>query len=95
MSEDDYGNDVFTTTNITVKGCFLGFSGNTEEIVDPVRDAVDYKVTIYFPRKTVIEDGDVFVVRGSEFVKDGAAKVWENPFNLPSGVVVPIRKRNG
>jgi hypothetical protein len=91
---DDYGNATHTLTTITVKNCFLGF-GTTEEPVDANRDPVDTKVTIYFPNGTRIEDGDRFTVRGTEWVKDGSAQAWENPFGLDAGVVVQVRKRNG
>jgi hypothetical protein len=91
---DEYGNKTHTTTTITVKGCFLGF-GSSSEPVDSNRDPVDVAVTLYFPNGTQIQDGDKFVVRGTEWVKDGNADQWENPFGLQAGVVVPVRKRNG
>lgn len=93
-SVDAYGNTTHTTTTITVKGCFLGFGGSTEPI-DANRDPVDVSLTLYFPNGTRIEEGDRFTVRGTEFVKDGHAQDWENPFGLDAGVVVPVRKRNG
>lgn len=91
---DDFGNKTYTTTTLTVKGCFLGFGGGSEPI-DANRDPVDTKVTLYFPNGTKIEEGDVFTVRGTKFVKDGSPEAWENPFGLDSGVVVQVRKRNG
>lgn len=93
-STDDYGNVVHTTSTITVKGCFLGF-GSTSEPVEPNREPVDVSVTLYFPNGTRIEEGDRFIVRNTEWVKDGHAASWENPFGLDAGVVVPVRKRNG
>jgi len=61
-STDDFGNKTYTTTTLTVKGCFLGFGGGSEP-VDANRDPVDTKVTLYFPNGTKIEEGDVFTVR--------------------------------
>lgn len=91
---DDYGNTTHTLTTITVKGCFLGF-GSGSEPVDPTRDPIDTKVTLYLPNGTQILDGDRFVVRNTEWVKDGRQEDWQNPFGLEVGVVVPVRKRNG
>lgn len=93
---DDYGNPVWTTTQIVVTGVFLGFQTvSNAEPIDPMRSAVDGQIVLYFPRGTVIEDGDEFIVRNSSWEKDGKSMAWENPFNLPTGVVVPIRKRDG
>lgn len=91
---DDFGNTTHTFSTITVRGVFLGFGGGSEP-VDANRDPVDTKVTLYFPNGTVIQEGDRFTIRGTEFVKDGSAEAWENPFGLDAGVVVPVRKRNG
>ena len=44
----------------------------------------------------VIEEGDVFIIRNSQWVKDGTSETWTNPFtSFESGVVVQLRKRNG
>jgi hypothetical protein len=93
---DDYGNKTQTTTTITVKNCMLGFGGGGEP-VDPSRDPVDANFTIYFPSGTQIHDGDRFIIRNTEFVKDGPAQDWgtANPVGLDAGVIVQVRKRNG
>lgn len=91
---NEYGNKTYSLTTITVKGCFLGFGGGSEP-VDANRDPVDTKVTLYFPNGTQILEGDRFIVRNIEWVKDGSPEAWENPFGLDSGVVVQVRKRNG
>lgn len=95
-STDDYGNTTHTTTNITVKDALIGVGG-TSEPIDASRDAVDAQVTLYLPNGTLIQDGDIFVIRGSQWVKDGSAMEWISPFGMgfEGGVVVPLRKRNG
>lgn len=93
-SVDEYGNKTYSLTTITVKGCFLGF-GSGSEPVDTNRDPIDAKVTLYFPNGTKIMEGDRFIVRNIEWVKDGSPEDWENPFGLEVGVVVQVRKRNG
>lgn len=93
---DSYGNPTYTTTEIVVKHVFLGFQTvSNAEPIDPMRNAVDGQIVLYFPRGTVLEEGDTFVVRNTEWESDGRSMAWENPFNLPSGVVIPIRKRDG
>lgn len=92
---DEYGNATYSTTTITVKDALIGIGG-TSEPVDPARDAVDAMVTAYLPNGTQVQDGDVFVIRGSQWVKDGSAEQWTPPFDgLEGGVVVPLRRRRG
>lgn len=91
---DDYGNSSFTTTNVTVNGCLVGW-GSTNEPVSAESDPVDSQMTLYMPAGTEIHDGDVFVVRGDQFVKDGMAQAWSSMLNVSKGVVVSLRRRNG
>lgn len=92
---DEYGNKTYTTTTITVKDALVAIGGSSEPI-DVSRDAVDATVTVYLPNGTTVQDGDVFIIRNSQWVKDGAGLEWVSPFdNFEAGVVVPLRKRNG
>lgn len=92
---DDYGNQTYTTTTVTVKQALIAFGGSAEPI-DAEREALDAKITAYLPSGTVIEEGDVFIIRNSSWVKDGNPLSWTNPFtSFESGVVVQLRKRNG
>jgi hypothetical protein len=92
---DDFGQPVYTETTITVDGCLYAPGGGTEP-VDPQRDAVDTKGVLYLPGGTVVAAGDVFGIRGSEYVKDAPAQVWVSPFaGFDTGVVVNVRQRNG
>jgi hypothetical protein len=94
-STDDYGNPTYTTTNITIKDALIAIGG-TSEPIDADRDAVDSSLTLYLPSDTVIQDGDVFVIRNSQWVKNGSSQQWVSPFiNFEAGVVVPVRKRVG
>lgn len=95
VAVDDFGNNTYSTVTITIKDALIGVGG-TSEPVDPARDAVDATVTAYLPNGTQIQDGDVFFIRGSQWVKDGSAQVWVTPFTgLDTGVVVPLRRRRG
>ena len=92
---DEWGNKTFSVTTIVVKDALIAV-GNTSEPIDPARDAIDATLTLYLPNGTVIQDGDRFMIRGSEWVKDGSAQQWVSPFPaFEAGVVVPVRRRNG
>lgn len=92
---DAYGNATYATTTVVVKDALVAIGG-TSEPVDPARDAADASLTIYLPNGTVIEDGDVFIIRNSQWVKNGDAQEWISPFPAgDAGVVVPLRRRRG
>jgi hypothetical protein len=92
---DDYGNEAYTTSDIVIRECLLGF-GETSEPIDASRQPIDASVTLYMPNGTLILEDDRFVVRGSEFVKEGDPLNWQSPFsNWSLGVVVKVRKRVG
>jgi hypothetical protein len=91
---DDFGMTVFTTQNIEISGCLVGF-GSSSEPVDINRDAIDSDLTLYLPQGTEIQEGDKFLVRGEQWVKDGSPHEWQAPFAFDVGVVLKIRKRNG
>ena len=94
-SKDDWGNSTYSVATITVKDALLAIGG-TSEPVDPTRDAIDATVTLYLPNGTQIQDGDRFLIRGTEWVKDGDALEWISPFPASSaGVVVKVRRRRG
>lgn len=93
-STDDWGNKTYSSTTITVKGCLLGFSGQSEGI-EANREPSDQSLTIYMPNGTKIEPGDRFIIRGTEFVKNGEAQTWQPPFQFNVGVVVNVKKRRG
>lgn len=94
-ASDEYGNPSYSTTTIVVKDALIAVGG-TSEPIDPARDAEDASLTIYLPNGTQVEPGDVFIIRGSSWVKDGAAVEWVSPFLASeAGVVVPVRKRRG
>lgn len=92
---DDFGNPTYTTTTITVKQALIAFGGSAEP-VDAEREAIDARITVYLPAGTVVEEGDVFIIRSVSWVKDGTLQSWTNPFtSFDSGVVIQLRKRNG
>lgn len=95
VATDAYGNPTYSETTIKVKDALIAVGG-TSEPVDPARDAVDASLTLYLPNGTQVQDGDIFIIRSSQWVKDGSAQEWFSPFPASeAGVVVPVRKRRG
>ena len=94
QSLDDHGNPVYGFRTITVRDALIAIGG-TSEPINPERDAIDATLTLYMPLGTKVEDGDRFIVRGTEWIKDGAAVEWVSPFPMETGVVVQVRRRNG
>lgn len=91
---DEYGNKTYSQTTITVKNALIGFGGESEG-VEPNREPSDVGLTLYLPNGTQVLPGDRFIVRGTEFVKDGEAQAWSAPYEFEVGVVVKVKKRNG
>lgn len=91
---DEYGNKTYSSTTITVRDCLIGFGGESEG-VEPTREPSDIGLTLYLPNGTQVQPGDRFIVRGTEFVKDGEAQDWTAPFDFNVGVVVKVKRRNG
>lgn len=93
-STDAHGNPAYSWTTSTVRDALIAI-GSTSEPIDPARDAVDATLTVYLPQGTTVLPGDKFVIRGTEWVKDGNAQEWVSPFQMEVGVVVPLRRRVG
>lgn len=91
---DDYGNPTFTTSNVTVAGCLVGW-GSTNEPVTTEGNPIDIQMTLYMPAGSTVQDEDIFVVRGDQYVKDGFAQSWSSMLNVSKGVVVSLRRRDG
>lgn len=94
-SRDDFGNSAYSVITITVKDALIAI-GSSSEPSEPARDHIDATLTLYLPNGTAIEDGDRFIIRNSEWMKDGYQQNWVSPFpGLAGGVAVPLRRRNG
>lgn len=93
-STDAHGNPTHTYSSVTVRDALIAVGG-TSEPIDPQRDAVDATLTLYLPEGTTVLQGDRFMIRGTEWVKDGSVQEWASPFQMEVGVVVPVRRRVG
>lgn len=92
---DEYGNSIHSTQEMLIRDCLFAYTGSNEP-VDMAREAVDARLTLYMPEGTQILDGDVFIIRESEWVKDGDPQEWPQlwPGFVP-GVVLNVRRRRG
>lgn len=94
-ARDAHGNATYSETTITVKDALIAV-GTSSDTIDPARDAVDATLTLYLPNGTDVRDGDTFIIRGSKWMKNGAALEWFSPFPAgEAGIVIPLRRRNG
>lgn len=92
---DAYGNPTYTTTTITVKDALVAIGASSEPI-DASRDPLDAKLTIYLPNEVAVQESDTFVIRNTNWVKDGQSEEWVSPFvGLEGGRVIPVRRRVG
>lgn len=92
---DEHGLPIYTVSVRTIRDCLIAF-GSTDEpsVVDG--EPENLGLTCYLPPETVIEPGDIFVIRNTEFVKDGVPAEWVSPFDsFPVGVVAQLRRKRG
>jgi hypothetical protein len=91
---DDYGNPTFSTAPVLIRNCLLGY-GSTDEPVDPARDPIDARLTLYLPHGPTVGEGDTFEIRDKIWEKDGDPHNWETVAGFEVGVVVNVRRRRG
>lgn len=94
VSTDDYGNPTYSNATVTFDRCLVGW-GATDEPARADENAVATQMTLYMPAGSVIHDGDIFTIRGEQFVKDGYAQAWSSMLNVAQGVVVVLRRHDG
>ena len=93
-STDDYGLETYTTTQTDVHGCLVAPAGSSDS-VQVNRDPADEALTIYMPAGTASEAGDLYIVAGNTYHRDGRADAWFDPNGWPVGVVVNVKRRLG
>lgn len=71
--EDNFGNDVFTETDLPTQGVFA--PGSSAELVQG-QDVVTTQPTVYLPTGTDVSAIDALTVNGLQFEVDGAPMVW-------------------
>lgn len=80
---DDYGNDLYTATNIVVAGCAVWTSdGNASGANEDVqgRDTVISGLVVVFPVGTAVAAVDQVSVDGVVHDVTGATSSWQSPF---------------
>ena len=92
---DDYGNPTYTTQEILVRDALFSY-GTTDEPVELARNPIDARLTLYLPRGVVIQPGDIFIIRETEWEKDGDPQEWQKLWQgFDPGVVITVRRRRG
>jgi hypothetical protein len=90
---DDYGNPTFTVSTFVVQ-CLVGFGPSSEPALADA-NPVSSQMTLYMPPETVIEDGDIFTIRGDDWVKDGMPRLWVSGLDVAQGLVLSVRRHDG
>lgn len=92
---DDHGLPIVEVNTRTIRDACIAF-GATDEPATVDGNPENLGLTVYLPPESVIEPGDIFVIRNTEFVKDGVPAEWVSPFDgFPVGVVVQLRRKRG
>lgn len=82
---DNYGNDVYSKTNVDVSGCAVNFGTTTEEWQGNVR--VEADVTVYAPLGTIVDvPWDEMIINGITYNVVGLPRNWSSPFSGTVGV---------
>ncbi len=93
-ADDDFGNPTYSSVTISIPGVLVA-PGASSEPGDVSRSPVDSAMVLYFPSGTVVQPGDMFVVRGIQWESDGEPAVWPVIDGFTTGVVVHVRARRG
>ncbi len=90
---DEYGIPTQTSTTVSVANCLVEFDSTTEPVlVDS--DPIIQSATLYIPTAAVIDPMDEFIIRGDNWVKNGAVMEWLSPFRMSVKYsVVKVRRR--
>jgi hypothetical protein len=84
--QDDYGNDIYDETPITVDQCVFQPAGSSEGLI--FADQVSTSDTIFMPYGTDVSALDAIDFDGERYEVTGDVSSWESPF---SGRTSPIR----
>jgi hypothetical protein len=83
---DEYGNDVYNETPVTVTNCVFAPAGSSENLT--FADQVSSFDTIFMPADTIVSTLDAIDWNGNRYEVAGEPSAWTSPF---SGRVSPIR----
>jgi hypothetical protein len=84
--QDEYGNDTYTETPVTIQQCVFQPAGSTENLI--FADQVSTTDTIFMPGGTDVSALDAIQYNGDTYEVTGAISAWTSPF---SGRISPIR----
>ena len=89
---DQYGNDTYTSTFITVKA--LVADNHSKMVSEASREPYDAMCSLYVTGSLQVMPTDLFEVRGLSWLFHGQEQ-WTNPFGGSNGLVIHLRRRSG
>jgi len=88
------GNDVYTSTDITIEACGFAPGGSTELVQG--QDIVTVQPMIFAPAGTIVKPIDQFTARGVLYDVDAGSNDWRSPFTgWNPGVVIKLKEVTG
>lgn len=91
---DQFGNDVYTTTQTDITGCVVWPRGSSE--VPQGQDTVTSGLTVLLPPATAVEAVDAVIVHGDRYEIDGEPAIYHSPFTgRDPGVEINLTRITG
>lgn len=90
---DDYGDDTFTESTVTVSGAFdptigIEYTGSGDTVVTNPQALLPYDAPV--------TSTSVLVIRGDRYEVDGEPNQWRSPFTgWEAGLAVPLKRVTG
>jgi len=84
--QDEFGNDVYTSTNVDVWPCSVQPAASREVLA--FADQITAQITVFFPSNADITYVDAIIWNGNQYEITGVPDQWQSPF---SGHISPIR----
>jgi hypothetical protein len=95
VSEDEYGEPVFTTTEIDVQALVANRTAMGTTLFEAAEISIMQGLRLFLPAGTEVLDDDVFRVRGKTYQMDGEAFDWRDGLGAWNpGVVVDLQKES-
>lgn len=95
VSVDEYGEPVFTTTEIDVQALVANRTAMGTTLFEAAEISITQGLRLFLPAGTEVLDDDTFRVRGKLYQMDGEAFDWRDGLGTWNpGVVVDLQKES-